>query len=69
MQPTPFQIAFPDEIFVDLKDRLASTRWPDQAPGNEWQYGTSLAYLKELSTYWRDGFDWRTQEARRSYLR
>ena len=64
MQPTPFQIAFPDEIFVDLKDRLTRTRWPDQAPGEEWQYGASLAYLKELTTYWRDGFDWRKQEAR-----
>ncbi len=64
MQPTPFQIAFPDSIFSDLKNRLAQTRWPDQAPGEEWQYGTSLAYLKDLTNYWRDSFDWRAQEAR-----
>ena len=64
MQPTPFQINFPDAIFSDLKNRLAQTRWPDQAPGEEWQYGTSLAYLKDLTNYWRNEFDWREQEAK-----
>ena len=64
MHPAPFQINFPDAIFSDLKTRLAQTRWPDQAPGKEWQFGTSLAYLKDLTNYWRDEFDWRAQEAR-----
>ncbi len=64
MRPTPFQINFPDAIFSDLKNRLAQTRWPDQAPGEEWQYGTSLKYLKDLTNYWRNDFDWRAQEAK-----
>jgi pimeloyl-ACP methyl ester carboxylesterase len=64
MQPTPFQLSFPEEIFRDLRERLRRTRWPDQAPGEEWQYGTSGAYLKDLTAYWQDAFDWRTQETR-----
>ena len=48
----------------DLRERLSRARWPDQAPGTEWQYGTSVAYLKELTNYWCNDFDWRAQEAK-----
>ena len=31
-------------------------------------YGTTnLAYLRELLAYWRDGFDWRAQEAAHTF--
>jgi microsomal epoxide hydrolase len=49
---------------VDLRERLAQTRFPDQAPGEPWAYGTDVGYLRELVEYWRDSFDWRAQEAR-----
>jgi microsomal epoxide hydrolase len=59
-----FEIRVPDAVLGDLRERLARTRWPDQIPGSGWDYGTDLAYLKELCAFWRDGFDWRAQEAR-----
>ena len=59
-----FTIAVPDSVLADLRERLAHTRWPDQLPGTGWDYGADTAYLKELAAYWRDGFDWRAQEAR-----
>jgi microsomal epoxide hydrolase len=31
--------------------------------GDPWSYGTSAAYLADLVAHWRDGFDWRAQEA------
>ena len=49
---------------ADLKARLALTRFPDQAPGGEWAFGSSVTYVKDLVAYWRDRFDWRAQEAR-----
>jgi pimeloyl-ACP methyl ester carboxylesterase len=58
-----FRIAVPDAEIEDLRRRLAATRFPDQIPGTGWDYGTELSYLKELVAYWRDGFDWRAQEA------
>lgn len=64
MTPTPFQVRFPDEALADLRARLALTRYPDQAPGDPWAYGTSVSYLRELVDYWRTGFDWRSAEAR-----
>ena len=32
------------------------------------EYGTDLAYLRSLVDYWRDGFDWRAQEAQLNAL-
>jgi pimeloyl-ACP methyl ester carboxylesterase len=48
----------------DLRERLARTRFPDQAPGAPWAYGADVGYLQEIVAYWRDRFDWRAQEAR-----
>jgi pimeloyl-ACP methyl ester carboxylesterase len=57
-----FKIKVPQRMLNDLRKRLASTRWPDEVAGAEWDYGTNLAYLKSLVEYWRDEFDWRAQE-------
>jgi microsomal epoxide hydrolase len=61
--PTPFKLHVDDDVLADLKRRLSQVRWPDEVPGNEWQYGANLAYLKSLVGYWRDGYDWRRHEA------
>jgi pimeloyl-ACP methyl ester carboxylesterase len=60
---TPFRIHVPDSTLADLRERLARVRWPDEVPGSGWAYGTDLATMKDLVAYWRDGFDWRAQEA------
>jgi len=60
----PFQVAVPDPVLSDLRQRLAQTRWPDEIACAAWGYGFNLAYLKELVEYWRNSFDWRAQEKR-----
>jgi microsomal epoxide hydrolase len=62
--PEPFTLRVPDETIADLRDRLARTRFPDQAPGDPWAYGTDLGYLRQLVEYWHATFDWRAEEAR-----
>ncbi|HEX3213756.1 MAG TPA: alpha/beta fold hydrolase [Actinomycetota bacterium] len=59
----PFRVEVSDEALDDLRNRLAGTRWPGEVPGAGWSRGVPLGYLKELARYWRDGFDWRKQEA------
>ena len=59
-----FTLNVPDTAIADLRERLARTRFPDQAPGEPWAYGTNVEYLRGLVEYWRTGFDWRAQEAR-----
>lgn len=63
MPPRSFQIAVPDAVLDDLRDRLVRTRWPDALPDTGWEYGADLAYVQELCAYWRDGYDWRRHEA------
>ena len=63
MGAQPFKIHVADEAIEDLQRRLALTRWPPAIPGVGWDYGTDVAWLRPLCDYWRDGFDWRTQEA------
>src|SRR5436190_1255585 len=60
----PLAIQVPDDVLSDLRDRLSRVRWPDEVPGSGWAYGTDLAYLQQLVAYWRDGYDWRANEAR-----
>ncbi|WP_061292039.1 epoxide hydrolase family protein [Herbidospora cretacea] len=65
---TPFRIDIPQSDLDDLRDRLARTRRPFPVPGRDdrtdFSRGIPQAYLDELAEYWRDGFDWRAQEAR-----
>ncbi|BCK55664.1 epoxide hydrolase family protein [Nocardia wallacei] len=61
--PEPFRIDIPQHDIDDLATRLAATRWPAELPGVGWEYGIPTGYVRELADYWRDGFDWRRQEA------
>jgi len=63
-QVEAFKLTVPDIDIADLRERLRRTRFPDQAPGSAWAYGTDVAWMRGLIDYWRDTFDWRTQEAR-----
>jgi pimeloyl-ACP methyl ester carboxylesterase len=58
----PFSIHVDDQVLSDLRARIRATRWPDPAPGPAWSQGTDLAYLRDLCSYWADGFDWRARE-------
>jgi epoxide hydrolase len=59
----PFRIDIPQADLDDLRDRLGRTRWPDQLPGVGWDYGIPLDYVRELASYWRDGYNWRARRA------
>jgi microsomal epoxide hydrolase len=65
----PFKICVPEPVLEDLRQRLSNVRLPDEPPVAPWSTGTSVAYLKELLAYWRDGFDWRAQEAKLNAFR
>ncbi|GAA1290949.1 epoxide hydrolase [Pseudonocardia aurantiaca] len=61
---TPFHVHVPQPEIDDLRERLRRTRWPEPATVDDWSQGVPLAYLRELCTYWADGYDWRAAEAR-----
>jgi pimeloyl-ACP methyl ester carboxylesterase len=58
----PFSVNVLPQVLDDLKLRLGQTRWPDEIIGSDWNYGASLSYMKELTSYWLHTFDWRKVE-------
>ncbi|RWY48395.1 epoxide hydrolase family protein [Mucilaginibacter gilvus] len=58
----PFSANIPQEILDDLKVRLKLSRWPDALPAYGWGTGADLSYMKDLTAYWQDKFDWRKTE-------
>jgi pimeloyl-ACP methyl ester carboxylesterase len=62
MSIQPFKVEIPSSTLDDLQERLKRTRWTDEVSDAGWDYGTNLAYLKQLVDYWQNEFDWRTQE-------
>ncbi len=62
MRKEPFTIAVPEETLSDLRERLVKTHWPHDFANDNWEYGTNLAYLKELVDYWIHRYDWRKHE-------
>ena len=64
----PFKVAIPEEQLVDLRLRLAATRWPTKELVEDRSQGVQLATLRELARYWTTEYDWRTCEARLNAL-
>jgi pimeloyl-ACP methyl ester carboxylesterase len=62
MSKESFTVAIPEGTITDLRERLAKVRWPNDFANSQWEYGTNLAYLKELVEYWHDEYDWRQHE-------
>lgn len=60
----PFTLAVSDADLADLRARLANTRWPDALPGDDWDLGVPVSYLRELAEAWGTAYDWREHEAR-----
>jgi pimeloyl-ACP methyl ester carboxylesterase len=60
----PFRVDIPDEQLVDLRRRIAMTRWPDQETVADQSQGVPLATMKELASYWGTDYNWRKAEAK-----
>lgn len=59
----PFRLDVAQSELDDLHRRLVEMRWPDEVPDPGWMYGVPRDYLRELVSYWLDGYDWRRAEA------
>ncbi|HEX7774963.1 MAG TPA: epoxide hydrolase, partial [Parvibaculum sp.] len=65
--PVPFRIDVPQSAIDAIMARVRAYEWhemPEIAAGaDRWAYGTDMAYMRELCTYWTNTFDWRKAEA------
>jgi hypothetical protein len=64
----PFNVEIPETQLIDLRRRIAATRWPDRETVNDQSQGIQLAKLKPLVEYWGTSYDWRKAEAKLNAL-
>jgi pimeloyl-ACP methyl ester carboxylesterase len=64
----PFRVNVPEEQLVDLRRRIAATRWPDRETVADRSQGVQLAKFQEVVRYWGTDYDWRKAEARLNAL-
>jgi pimeloyl-ACP methyl ester carboxylesterase len=60
----PFRVNVPDADLLDLRRRLAASRWPDKETVADQSQGVQLAKLQELVRYWGKDYDWRKGEGK-----
>ena len=60
----PFRVTIPGEQLVDLRRRIAATRWPERETVADDSQGVPLAMIQELARYWQADYDWRKCEAK-----
>ncbi len=64
----PFRVNIPEEELVDLRRRIAATRWPEREVVTDQSQGVQLATVQKLARYWATEYDWRTSEAKLNAL-
>jgi pimeloyl-ACP methyl ester carboxylesterase len=64
----PFQVEIPEEQIVELRRRIAATRWPSKELVPDRSQGVQLRTLQELARYWASDYAWRKAEARLNAL-
>jgi pimeloyl-ACP methyl ester carboxylesterase len=64
----PFRFEAPEADLVDLRQRLAATRWPERELVADQSQGVQLATMQKLVRYWSTDYDWRKVEARMNAL-
>ena len=64
----PFQVHVPEVALVDLRRRIAETRWPDRETVTDRSQDNQLGKLQEIARYWGTDYDWRKVAARLNAL-
>jgi len=58
----PFQVNISDKIIKDILIKVKKYPWHEMPKDGGWKYGTNLDYMKEISDYWVNKFDWKKHE-------
>src|SRR5438034_8252335 len=64
----PFSVDIPEEKLVGLRQRLATTRWPERETVTDDTQGVQLGTIQELARYWMTDYDWRKCETKLNAL-
>ena len=60
----PFRVNTPEADLIELRRRIAATRWPEKETVADSSQGVQLTTVQKLARYWATDYDWRKCEAR-----
>ena len=63
-----FRIDIPKQALVDLRRRIAATKWPGQETVTDATQGVQLATMQQLARYWATDYDWHKVEVKLNAL-
>ena len=58
----PFKINISNKIIEDINKKVVEYPWHEMPDDGGWTYGTNLEYMKEISKYWIEKFNWKNVE-------
>ena len=58
----PFKVEISDKYLQNIYSKVKNYSWHEMPDDGGWNYGTNLEYMKEISKYWIENFDWRETE-------
>jgi pimeloyl-ACP methyl ester carboxylesterase len=62
-QLRPFRVNIPQAKIDHIIKRVRAAEWPERLDADDWRYGANWDYMRLLSKYWVEQFDWRKAEA------
>lgn len=57
-----FKVNISDKILQNIHYKVKNYEWHEMPNDGGWDYGTNLNYMKELSKYWIEKYNWRDIE-------
>ena len=57
-----FKVDISDEILQNIHYKVKNYEWHEMPDDGGWDYGANLHYMKELSKYWTEKYNWRDIE-------
>jgi len=58
----PFKVEISDKFLQNIYSKVKNYPWHEMPDDGGWAYGANLNYMKEISKYWIEKFDWRKTE-------
>ena len=64
-KPVPYTLHLDDHLLSLTKQKLQLARYPEELSDirdDYWNQGAKVKVVQRLADYWKDGYDWRTEE-------
>ena len=58
----PFKVNISEEILQNIYLKVKNYPWHEIPDDGGWSYGTNLEYMKDISNYWVEKFNWKTTQ-------